>query len=153
MKDFDSSSLGQFAAWAGERTGRSLPDYPSLWRWSVEEQEEFWGAIWDYFDPPASVPYERVLGSAAMPGAQWLPGARLNYADQILRQAERAGRVCVVSITEDGIRTETSRGELAAAVAGFAATLRGLGVRPETDLAVRRRGGNEEGEQRAYRVR
>jgi acetoacetyl-CoA synthetase len=132
--DFDGSATGRFAAWASERTGRPLPDYPALWRWSVDEQEEFWGAIWDYFRLPASVPPERILGSTAMPGARWLPGARLNYTDQLLRYSERPG-VAVVSIAEDGTRTETSWSELTTAVAGFAATLRGLGVKPGDRVA------------------
>lgn len=134
FEDYDCSRIARFAAWASERTGRALPDYPSLWRWSVDEQEEFWSAVWDYFDLRASVPWERVLGSAAMPGAQWLPGARLNYADQVLRHAGRSGPA-VVSIAEDGSRAETSWGDLAAAVAGFAATLRRLGVRPGDRVA------------------
>lgn len=132
--EFDRASVGRFAAWARERTGRPLTDYPSLWRWSVDEQEQFWGAVWDYFGLRASVPFSQVLGSAAMPGAQWLPGARLNYADQVLRHAGRPGPA-VVSIAEDGTRTETSWGELSAAVAGFAATLRGLGIRPGDRVA------------------
>jgi acetoacetyl-CoA synthetase len=133
-EEFDSAAMGRFAAWASERTGRPLPDYPSLWRWSAGEQEEFWGAIWDYFDLRASRPFERILGSAAMPGARWLPGARLNYADQVLRHAERPGP-SVVSITEDGTRTEMSWPGLRAAVTGLASTLRGLGVRPGDRVA------------------
>jgi acetoacetyl-CoA synthetase len=128
-EEFDSALVGRFAAWASERTGRPLPDYPALWQWSVDEQEDFWRAVWDYFDVRASTPFERVLGSSDMPGAQWLVGARLNYADQVLRHAGRPGPA-VVSIAEDGTRRELSWDGLAAAVSGFAATLRGIGVRP-----------------------
>jgi hypothetical protein len=93
----------------------------------VTEQEEFWTAIWDYFDLQASQPFSRMLGSTTMPGAQWLTGARLNYADQVLRRADQPG-AAIVSVQEDGTRTEVSWTELAAAVSSFAATLRRLGV-------------------------
>src|SRR5689334_24147437 len=56
---------------------RGLPEeYNELWRWSVENLDDFWAAIWDYFSVDGS--YERVLGKREMPGAEWFPGARLS---------------------------------------------------------------------------
>jgi acetoacetyl-CoA synthetase len=60
-------------------------DYAELWRWSVEDIERFWAAIWDHFDVEASEPYSSVLGSREMPGAEWFPGARLSYAQHMFR--------------------------------------------------------------------
>ena len=51
---------------------RGHSDYDELWRWSVEDLEGFWGALWDWFEIGAA--YERVLGSREMPGAEWFPG-------------------------------------------------------------------------------
>jgi acetoacetyl-CoA synthetase len=82
--------LTRFAHWLRRERGLAFPDFASLWQWSVSEIEAFWQAIWDYFDVRASSPPECVLASRAMPGAQWFPGARLNYAEHILRH-ERAG--------------------------------------------------------------
>ncbi|MDV8015353.1 acetoacetate--CoA ligase [Rhodococcus sp. IEGM 1241] len=126
---FEAAEIGRFATWASKRTNATLVDYPGLWRWSVEKQEEFWASIWDYFDLKASVSYDRILGSTQMPGAQWLPGARLNYVDQVLRHGSRPG-TAVVSVAEDGTRCETSWRELTDAIHGFAATLQSLGVKP-----------------------
>ena len=58
-------------------------DYGELWRWSVDHLDEFWAAIWDFFDVEGS--YDRVLGCREMPGAEWFPGARLSYARHIFR--------------------------------------------------------------------
>ena len=70
---------------------RGLPeDYASLWQWSVADIERFWGAVWDFFEVEASVPYERVLGSREMPGAEWFPGARLSYARHVFRGKDDA---------------------------------------------------------------
>ncbi len=63
-------------------------DYHALWRWSVEDLEGFWAAIWDFFEVRASVPYERVLARREMPGAQWFPGARLSYAEHFFRDRD-----------------------------------------------------------------
>src|SRR4051812_24399280 len=64
---------------------RGLPeDYGELWQWSVDNLDEFWAAIWDEY-VQADAPYERVLGRREMPGAEWFPGAELNYANQIFR--------------------------------------------------------------------
>jgi acetoacetyl-CoA synthetase len=62
---------------------RGLESYDALWRWSVDELEAFWASIWEYFEVEGS--YERVLGSRDMPGAQWFPGARVNYAEHMFR--------------------------------------------------------------------
>src|SRR4051812_13688513 len=63
-----------------------LPDdYGELWRWSVDGVERFWAAIWDFFGVQSDAPYDRVLGSRDMPGAEWFPGTRLSYAEHVFR--------------------------------------------------------------------
>src|SRR6476661_5779619 len=81
----ERATLTRFTRWAERRTGRAFDSYEALWRWSVEDVEDFWAAIWDFFDVQASAPYERVLGRREMPGAEWFPGARLNYAEHVFR--------------------------------------------------------------------
>src|SRR4051794_3254926 len=64
---------------------RGLPEeYDALWQWSVGSLDEFWAAVWDEW-VEADAAYERVLGSREMPGAEWFPGAKLNYAKHIFR--------------------------------------------------------------------
>ncbi len=77
--------LRRFMDWLAAERKLEFRDYDELWHWSVSELDAFWAAIWDYFDVQASEPYERVLGSRAMPGAEWFPGARLSYAEHIFR--------------------------------------------------------------------
>src|SRR5262249_4346955 len=62
--------------WLARERGRRFADYAALWRWSVEDLEGFWQALWDYFGIESSAPHTRVLGRRGMPGAQWFPGAR-----------------------------------------------------------------------------
>ena len=116
------------AGWS-RRGGSTLPDYQALWEWSTTDLEGFWASIWERFDVVASVPYERVLGSRAMPGAEWLPGARLNFAEHALR-ARDADAVAIRHASELRPLAEQTRGELRAEVARLAGGLRALGVGP-----------------------
>ena len=86
----EGARLTEFTRFAEERTGRRFADYAQLWAWSTTELEEFWQAVWDFFDVRSSTPYTAVLDSRTMPGARWFPGARLNFAEHLLRQ-ERPG--------------------------------------------------------------
>src|SRR4051794_6945509 len=105
---------------------RGLPDdYGALWRWSVDNLDEFWAAIWDHFSIDAG--YERVLGSREMPGAEWFPGARLSYAKHIFRSKDD-GEVAIRHASELRELGEWTWGELGDQTARIAAGLRRLGV-------------------------
>ena len=104
---------------------RGFSTYDELWRWSVEDLEGFWRAIWDEYEVgPAP---ERVLGKAEMPGAEWFPGTTLNYAEYLLGQG-RPEATAIVHATEGRPLAELSWGELRDQVARCAAGLRRLGV-------------------------
>src|SRR3712207_1907210 len=98
-------------------------DYHALWRWSVQDLEGFWGALWDFFAVDSD--YERVLADARMPGAVWFPDARLNYAEHVFR-GKRDGAPAIVHASELRDQAELSWGELREQVARIAAGLRGL---------------------------
>lgn len=121
-----SCAIARFQRWLQPRVGQSFAGYNDLWRWSVDNVEEFWSAIWEYFDVRASTPYERVLSSREMPGARWFDGASLNYAEHVL--AHDGARPAIIAVTEDGDRRDITWGELRTQVAAVAATLRELGV-------------------------
>src|SRR6201982_2033214 len=93
------ANVTAFTGWLGRERGLHLDGYHALWRWSVTDLEGFWQAVWDYFGIASSSPAARVLGSRTMPGAQWFPGARLNYAEHVLRN-ERPGADALLSCGE-----------------------------------------------------
>ncbi|HKT05326.1 MAG TPA: acetoacetate--CoA ligase [Rugosimonospora sp.] len=123
------ANLTAFTAWVARERGVRCAGYPELWRWSVEDLDGFWQAIWDYFGVRVSATPSAVLGRREMPGAQWFPGARLNFAEHVLR-AERPGTDAVLYGSEDtplaGVPWEVFAGR----VRGLANGLRALGVRP-----------------------
>jgi acetoacetyl-CoA synthetase len=104
---------------------RGLGSYDELWRWSVTDLEGFWGAIWDFFGVQGE--YDRVLASDRMPGAEWFPGARVNYAEHLFRGKD-PGAVAIVHASELRELSEITWGELRRQTASMAARLRALGV-------------------------
>jgi acetoacetyl-CoA synthetase len=125
----DRSTLTAFTRWAQERTGRTFADYDELWTWSTTELEEFWQAIWDFFEVRSSAPHTAVLETRDMPGARWFPGARLNYAEHVLRQ-EQPGRPALLYVNETQPVRELPWEEFARQVRVVATHLRAGGVRP-----------------------
>jgi acetoacetyl-CoA synthetase len=126
----ERSELGSYLAWLRRERGLDFPGYDELWQWSVTDLDGFWASLWDYFGIRASVPYERVLGSRAMPGVEWFPGARLNYAEHMLGRDDDAGETAVLAHSQTRDPLELTFGDLRAQVARARAGLRRLGVRP-----------------------
>jgi acetoacetyl-CoA synthetase len=104
---------------------RGFGSYDELWRWSVEDLEGFWASIWDFFGVEGG--YERVLGSREMPGAEWFPGAQVNYASHLFRGKD-PDAVAIVHASELREQAALTWGELREQTARIAAGLRALGV-------------------------
>jgi acetoacetyl-CoA synthetase len=114
--------------------GREGP-YEELWRWSVDDLEGFWAAVWDFFDVQASAPYERVLGRREMPGAQWFPGARLSYAEHFFRGRDDDA-VAIRHAAEMRELSQWTWGELRDQTTRIATGLRRLGIGPGDRVAA-----------------
>ncbi|MCX5042376.1 acetoacetate--CoA ligase [Aldersonia sp. NBC_00410] len=130
------SNMGRYQRWLADTHGVTTTDYQSLWRWSTENTDQFWGTIWQYFrvesldGPPAEV-----LASHSMPGARWFPGTRVNWAQNLLRRFQSEA-TAIVALDERGTRSHTSGVELTQQVANLAAHLRAMGVRPGDRVAA-----------------
>ncbi len=103
----------RYLRWLKDERGQDFPieDYDALWRWSVEDLEGFWRSIWDHFGVVADGDPSTVLGSRAMPGTDWFPDTRLNYAEHIFREAPD-DRVAIVEAGELRATREITWGEL-----------------------------------------
>jgi acetoacetyl-CoA synthetase len=123
------ANLTAFMAWLASERGRSFAGYHDLYRWSVTDLAGFWQAVWDYCGVRASAPPERVLGRRQMPGAEWFPGARLNYAEHVLRDP-RPGAEALLYRGETTPLAALGWEDLAGQVRVLATRLRALGVTP-----------------------
>jgi len=122
-----SATITRYRKWLNETRGLALTDYADLWRWSVDELEDFWVSIWEFFEVDAGEPYERVLTARKMPGAEWFPGARLSYAEHVFR-GRAEGEVAVRHASELRPLGEWTWGELRSRAGAVAGALREAGV-------------------------
>ena len=128
-----------YTQWLADKHGLHFEDYQALWRWSVTELDAFWQSMWDYLDLQSPTPHTAVLARNTMPGAQWFPGAQVNYAQQVLRHvdaAHAAGQPAIISNNERGQRREMSWPDLRRQVAAMARHLTAQGVQPGDRVAV-----------------
>jgi acetoacetyl-CoA synthetase len=121
------STLARYMRWLENERGMQFADYAELWNWSVDELEEFWGSLVEFFEVRFSEGGSTVLGERSMPGAQWFPGARCSFAEHVFR-GKRDEDVAIRHASElrslDSWTWERLRTETAAIAAG----LRALGV-------------------------
>ncbi|TCI96829.1 acetoacetate--CoA ligase [Aeromicrobium sp. IC_218] len=104
--------------------GHRFDDYESLWRWSVDDLDAFWLAVWRFVDIPSDAGPTVALADDAMPGARWFPEVRLSYAEAMLRLPGRADDDVVVvgrSQSRDDVRLTAAelRDQVARARAGL----------------------------------
>jgi acetoacetyl-CoA synthetase len=92
-----TTTVGRYLAALQAERGLEFATYEDLWRWSVEDLDGFWSSVWSFFDVQAAEPYQAVLRHPEMPGTEWFPGARLNYAARALATTGAAPAVIVRS--------------------------------------------------------
>ena len=121
------TNMYRFIQFINARHGKSFSDYPQLYQWSVDNITDFWAAMWDFADIRTSRPYTEVIDDVTkMPGAKWFSGARLNFAENLLRY--RDDRVALVFKGEDQEAVHLTYAQLYDEVARVAKSLRAIGV-------------------------
>ena len=121
-----SSNLTTFTAQARQASGLPLADYEALWQWSVDESPAFWSLLWDYSDVIGEKGSVILEDGDRMPGARWFPQARLNYAENLLRQ--QGSSDALVFWGEDKVKRRLSHDDLHQAVSRCQQALQAAGV-------------------------
>ena len=136
--------LGRYLEWLRTERGVDFSGYEGLWRWSMTDLEGFWSSVWEFFEVRSHAPHERVLGSRKMPGAEWFPGARLNFAEHMVGRDEDRDAVAVVAYSQTrGPRssrsaTSASRSPAPAPACSAWGSVPGTGSSPTSPTSRRR---------------
>jgi acetoacetyl-CoA synthetase len=123
-----ASNMTAFMRAVERKCGVRLPDYATLYDWSIREPEQFWREVWAFCNVIAGRRGEVVLEHRnRMPGARWFPQARLNFAENLLRRRDDA--TAIVFRGEDRVKSSITFAELYHEVSRLAQALRAAGVK------------------------
>ncbi len=121
------SNMYRFMQEVNQRYNTHFSDYSGLYQWSIENLEDFWAEMWRFAGMKASRTYDRVVDDPEkMIEAQWFPGSRLNFAENLLRY--RDDETALIFRGEASVRRTLTYKELYLAVARVAASLKETGV-------------------------
>jgi acetoacetyl-CoA synthetase len=129
------ANVSRFIDSVNGKQGRKLKTFADLYQWSIESTPDFWARMWEFADLKSSRGYDQVVDDLKkMPGARWFSGARLNFAENLLRYRDDHPAFIFRGETQKEARM-TYR-ELYTSVARLARSLRQLGVKPGDRVAA-----------------
>jgi len=121
------ANITRFISFVNKKHSLKIDSYDQLYRWSIENVFDFWAAMWNFGEMKASRRYERVVDDLnKFPGARWFVGAKLNFAENLLRY--RDDHIAFVFKGETKKSTRMTYAELYDSVARLAKSLREIGV-------------------------
>ncbi|KON80177.1 acetoacetate--CoA ligase [Azoarcus sp. PA01] len=129
-----ATGIAAFTARARAATGLPLADYAALHAWSIHSPVAFWREVWDFGGVIGEQGERGLIDAERMPGATWFPDARLNFAENLLRESPNPQ--ALVFRGEDRLERRMTRAELRIEVARFAAALRALGIKEGDRVAA-----------------
>lgn len=133
-----STAIGRFASSVEARHGITVGDYAALWRWSVDHIDDFWRALWEFWEVQADGDRQTVRVGRDLAGTRWFPGVELNWAEHALsaRRWPNDAAVAVVAHSQTRPPTTLTMAELRHQVARARAGLAACGVGPGTRVAA-----------------
>ena len=129
-----NANMTRFIGYVNQKYGKAFKGYKDLYQWSIDCIPEFWAALWEFAGIKASKGYDHVVDDLTQfPGAKWFPGARLNFAENLLRY--RDDQVAFIFRGESQKSARMTYRELYSTVARVAKSLREIGVGPGDRVA------------------
>ena len=129
------ANVTRFISFVNEKHGFEINSYDELYRWSIEDIQDFWAAMWEFGKIKASRRYDVVVDDLSkFPGAKWFVGARLNFAENLLRY--RDDHLAIMFRRENEKSARMTYAELYDSVACLAKPLREVGVAPGDRVAA-----------------
>ena len=130
-----NANITRFIEYVNKKQGKKFGGYFDLYQWSIDQIPDFWARLWEFFDIKASRGYTQVVDDLRKyPGANWFPGARLNFAENLLRY--RDDRLAFIFKGEMQKYARMTYRELYTTVARLAKSLREIGVQPGDRVAA-----------------
>ncbi|UCE09004.1 MAG: acetoacetate--CoA ligase [Candidatus Thorarchaeota archaeon] len=130
----ENANITKFIDSVNKKHNLGISNYNELYRWSIDNIEDFWAAMWEFGDIRASKKYRAVVDDLGkFPGADWFPEARLNFAENLLRHRDES--TALIFKGETRSITRMTYAELYNAVAVLSDSLRNIGVQAGDRIA------------------
>jgi acetoacetyl-CoA synthetase len=124
-----NANVTQFIEFVSEKRGIELAGYFDLYDWSISNIPAFWSDVWEFTKVISSTSFDQVIDDLSkFPGAKWFVGARLNFAENLMRYSDE--RTAIVFRDELNERREHTYRDVHLEVARFREYLKELGVGP-----------------------
>ena len=130
----DQANLTAFMSFVQQQSDRVFTDYDGLYQWSIDDKESFWSLLWDFCDVIGDKGEQILLNGNDIEQAIWFPDARLNFAENLLR--ERSDEIAIQFRAEDQVESELTFNELYQQVAAVAAWLKQQGIQKGDRVAA-----------------
>lgn len=125
----ENANMTRFIKFINERHGKNFKSYNELYQWSINNIPDFWAAMWNFAEIKASKSYDMVVDDLnKFPGARWFVGAKLNFAENLLRY--RDDKLAFIFRGETKKSAKMTYKELYWNVSRLAKSLRDIGVSP-----------------------
>ena len=124
----DAANLTHFRAFLARRGHDPGAGYEALWRWSLAHQPAFWDAFWDWSAVVGDKGDTIVRAGPEPMQADYFPGSRLNFAENLLQRTDSAP--AIIAYSENGPGQTLSWLELRSLVSRIAQALRASGIGP-----------------------
>ncbi len=113
---------------------RSIGQYDDLYRWSIDEKENFWSTLWDFCGVIGDKGERILIDGDDIEKARWFPDATLNFAENLLRR--KSNEIAIYFRAEDQVDKTLTWRELYEQVASVADWLRQNGLEPGDRVAA-----------------
>jgi len=104
------TAMWRFAESTVEYHHATPDNYTALHAWSVNSPDQFYDSLWDFLGIIGDKGEQAFIGDKELRKAQYYPGARLNYAENLLQNAD--DRLAIIAHRDDGTRRTITRQQL-----------------------------------------
>lgn len=127
-KQVSEANITAFIRFINEKYGKIFNSYSELYDWSITDIPNFWAAMWEFGEIRFSKPYSQVVDNLdTMLEAKWFAGAKLNFAENLLRYRDDQTALIFKSEALEPMRITYA--QLYDRVARLARSLRDMGIK------------------------
>ncbi|MEN0087011.1 MAG: acetoacetate--CoA ligase [Pseudomonadota bacterium] len=134
QQQVDATLISEFEKALADVGIGPFDNYGDLHAWSCDNLNGFWQHFWSFARMQGEAGSIAHQYDPSIKSANFFPHSKMNFAQEMLRNAD--DRTAIVFVGEDGRRIETSRSQLRDLVSRIASAMRSAGIAPGDRVAA-----------------